>query len=323
MMHKKLILALCLSSFVMLGTGCTNSESLSKTALIKGTNQKYITYDYKEWNRLLTEVEDLDIAYEGRVVGVNHYWPEDEIHSSTYTGENESCISIYNVDHAIGKKALNLVVGQLGEKVNEFVQETRGLTEAQGTKMNTYKEEFLVHTGEVDDYKLVGTKGKDSIGLYIMKEPFKFRNQVDEAFVSQFKTDKFLLKAYSQGAKESMIELTTPSYTMRMNGTDLYNTTSYYQLFRNNENKLTKARMLINVYNQNPIDQEEFIPLEKIIAYLGGQPDLVEQVKEEVNQIITNDDQGKVMGSGSIKCTIRKRDAFGGANERLIEVLVE
>lgn len=320
-MKKGLILVTCLSSLMLLSTGCVNTKNLSKEVYIQGTNREYIAYELEDWRNLLDEIDVLNTYSSG-----NNIWVRDDTYDqltdSTYTGQDNSYIKIQHIDSEQGKKAVEYAARHLGDALYAVIEETRNLEGNEVIVDHWRDEQVQMLTRTVNDYSIIGVKGNERIDLYIMHEPFNLRHEEDEAFVNQFKTDGFLLKAFSQGADASIIEIATPSYMIRTYGADLYNSTSYYQFFRDSQRALTKTRMVINAYEQNPIYKEEFAPLQKVIAYLGGEEGLGEEIQEEVNQIIKGNSQGKVIKSGELKCTIKKHNGLA-YQEKLIEIVVE
>ncbi|WP_054742663.1 hypothetical protein [Cellulosilyticum ruminicola] len=252
-MKKKLILALFMSSLVVLSTGCTNSNNLSETMVVTGTNKDYITYDFKEWGTLMGQVAGLVVnnREENNDIRVEHDRPYD-MESSIYTGKDERYIYI-NIDSALSKKALSYAANYMGEELNTFVQKIKDTKIDQQSRWIRENERGAVLTEKIGEYSLLGIRGEKENELYIFHEPFKFKNESDAAFMQAFQTDHFLLSGYSQGAEESLVEMSTP---LRMTRGYVAYTTSYYQFFRDEKRELKKVRMIIDAYSKALLNKQ-------------------------------------------------------------------
>lgn len=321
MKKKGLLVGLCMSAALTMLTGCVNTESLSKEVVVQGTNQDHIAYELEDWKRLINEVDTLS-EYNDEDAIWAYDRSSDSTSKSTYVGEDSSYIWIQNIDSERGRKAIQFIENYVGNELEQIITEARALKvdEAEATKMIEDKGAMI--TRNINDYVVIAQNIGGKIGIYVMHEPFILKQEVDQDFINQFKTDSFLLKAFSQGTQESLIEIATPSFMIRNNGSFLHNSTSYYQFFRNADNELTKTRMVINVYADHDIVREEFEPLEKVIASLGGEADLSTAIQNEVSQIIQGNSEGKMLKSGDLKCTIKKHDGTI-YQEKLIEIVIE
>lgn len=328
MRKKYLIAGLWLGISLVAFTGCVNTESLENEMMVLESNKQEIQYDLEDWKSLMSEMAVLQGHNDEAEIWVNDR-SYDDLGNSTYIGADKSYISVENVDCEQGEKAIAYVARHTGDAIYDVIENARNAKKDEAINNWDFSEDgwgtngtaYMV-TKTVGDYSVIGINRNGKVGFYVMHEPFSLIEEADQAFINQFKTDGFLFKAFSKGANASLIEITMPSYIIRTYGTDLYNSTSYYQFFRNQNNELTKTRMVINAYGQNDIYKEEFAPLERVIAYLGGEETLTEQIESEVNKVIKGSSEGKVIKIGDYKCTIKKYDGYM-YQEKLIEVVIE
>ena len=321
MKKKGLLLGLCISCSLTMCTGCVNTESLSKEIVVQGANKEHIAYALEDWKNLMSEIDVLRMYSGGTEIWINDS-TYDDINKSTYVGEDRSYIWIQDVESEAGEKAIQYIARHTGDDIYEAFEAAKQLEEDEDAQVKIIEASRKMMTKTLGDYSIIFIKDEGKLGLYIMHEPFILKQEVDQDFINQFKTDGFLLKAFSQGAEENVIEIGTPSFMIRTYGAMLYNSTSYYQFFRNANNELTKTRMVINTYANNGIYKEEFAPLEKVITYLGGEESLNAAIQDEVSQILQGESEGKVLKSGDLKCTIKKHDGTI-YQEKLIEIIVE
>lgn len=321
MRKKGLLAGICMIASLAMFTGCVNTESLSKEIVIQGTNKEHIAYDLEDWKDLMSEIDVLRMYSGGTEIWVRDD-TYDDVGKSTYVGEDRSYIWIADIKRENGKKAITYIARHTGEGIYEAVKEAENLEESVDTAEKIIEMPRKMLTKTLGNYSVIFIKDEGKLGLYVMHEPFKLKQEVDRDFINQFKTDGFLLKAFSQGTEENVIEMCTPSFMIRTYGAFLYNSTSYYQFFRNADNELIKTRMVINAYSSNGIYKEEFAPLEKVIAYLGGEESLNAAIQDEVSQILEGNSEGKILKSGDLKCTIKKHDGTI-YQEKLIEIVIE
>lgn len=328
-MKKKYVLAgLCIVFSLFAFTGCINTRSLETEMMVIGSNKKEIQYDLEDWKNLISEIEELNRYNSGAGIGI-YDRTYDEFGNSTYVGADASYIHVRNVDCEQGEKAAKYAARHTGDGIYEVIEAARNVKtdkvidnwdfSDEGYEMNG--KDYMV-TKTVGDYSVIGINRNGEVGFYIMHEPFTLTDEADQTFINAFKTDGFLLRAFSKGKEERVIEIAMPSYIIRTYGCDLYNSTSYYQFFRNENNELIKMRMVINAYGQNDIYKEEFGPLEEAIAYYGGEEKITEAVENEINAVIKGSSEGKVIKIGNYKCTIQEHDGYM-YKEKLIEIVIK
>ncbi len=318
---KRLLVGLSIGLVILTFTGCANTENLQGEMYIQGMNKQYIAYDLEEWEDLKSEIDILR-----RYNGGTEIWIDDmdydNLENSIWVGTDKSYIYVRDIDCEQGEKAVKYVARHTGDEIYEVLEAVRRLESDVIIKNGEMDGEDQMVTKTLGNYSVIGIKREGKIGFYVMHEPFTLISQVDKTFINQFKTDGFLLKAFSKGKQNSLIEITTPSCMIRTYGSPLYNSTSYYQFFRNQNNELTKMRMVINVYEQNGIYKEEFAPLENAIVYLGGAESFNEKIQNEVSNIIGGYSNGRKIKSGDLTCTIKKNDGLI-YQEKLIEIVIE
>ena len=324
MKGKILIIGISLLSICC--SGYTHTTKLEQATYITGRAKECIALKSTDtaWQHFLKEIATLENKmYDEKIsnkqyqelhkkllvnYGINTY----DIEDTNTVGHDSTYITIEDVASFYGKEAITIVKNYIDEKVvDDIIARAKALSINSTVPLSSKKivmpQETNLLIEIVGDYGIIAENKDGQVNLYIIHECFELLNEQDQAFIEQFQTKDFMLRGFSQGNTNSVIEMQTPYYPILSDFNNLGYATSYYQFFKDKMG-LNKIRMVINTSDEKSlIRQTEFAPLKKALVYLD-EAQLYPLIEEEVEKILQGNLQGKKLQGEKLSCIVRVQD---------------
>ena len=146
----------------------------------------------------------------------------------------------------------------LGDGLQSFIDEVK-----------SQEEEYYFAEKVIGDYGVACNKLGDVVELYILSSQSNYLDEVKRNQIKAFCGEELIVTGTTAGKEKSMVELSFPSYRVRNHTAGLNNTTAYYQVFSDKENKIEKIRMVINQYEDGYkggiLEEDKLLPLRRML----------------------------------------------------------
>lgn len=300
---KKIIPMLVLPMLLM---GCANNEEDITTYQISSYDEAYYIQQEDHLNDLQYQIEKL---------GLSHLpnW-----NFGRYR-EYQLNVEFYK-DFDTSNPIIDVIETFTGANVNAMI--------------NTLKEgtgEILSKEISVGDYVIVCSKIYDDIIINITQKSVQLTDSASQRMLEKIITPDFVLQEMEVGEQANMMKIATPSamsYSRQASLTS--DVASYYQIFRNNNEAITKIRYVIytgqNLGDQivdKKIDSKQLIPLHNIIDYLSGQETPIDMLIADINSVYQNDKMKALGQINDIHYYIKQYGSEYSYSGKLIEVVLE
>ena len=230
--------------------------------------------------------------------------------------ENSSYIvELQLSDSKESEEALQAIKAVVGEELQDFVDAARET-----------EEEVYFTEKVIGDYGVIyyGVKGYQS-SLYVISSQDSYLDEAKRNQIEAFCGEELIVSATTVGAEKSMVELSFPSYQERYFSIGLNNTTAYYQVFSDNNQKIEKVRMMINQYQHGYkggiLEEDKLVPLKRMLQEMQTSETDIVKVAEAIKEVVNQQKSHKEDKLGNLEYSINRKDA-NIYYEDLIEVVI-
>lgn len=302
---KKWILLLSITMFL---PGCQSVLELQKEYRVQSKTDEYFSQDVTNWEKLV----DIQNLKDDGTWSMSRSWYINELGIKRLDGG----MMIENIYSPLGKEMIEVLGAQLGSSFDVFLNEI--------PEDNDYflKEKVIDGTGII----LQKIKSGE-VHLYIVSSSIQMKDEIDSNWLKAICGEDLVVSAATRGEDKHLIEVSYPSYLIRNDFVNLHNTTSYFQMFRTNEGKLERVRMIVNQYmnsddySEGDLDPEKLEPLQRMVNELAGEEidmtDFINDIYKVADQK-SSKESGKI---GTLNYEVTRKDALIWY-EKLIEVVV-
>ncbi len=275
--------------------------------------------NYKEYT-VVSKTEDYftqDLEFWVEVVGGDwdrrEVWYDKSI--NRLGGKNiDGAAQIFDISSLTDKPVIEVLSQKLGKEFDEFLKQV--------PKGDDYwfKEKVIENVGIILERDRLGT-----LGIYVVPSSIRAKDEADNKWIHNICGDDVVVSAVSVGPDKQLIELSYPSFLIRNKFGELTNATSYFQLFRTNEGKLEKARMVVNQYiggyKEGELDLEKLEPLQRIVNEFMGKAVDMTDFTQDICSVLDRKSNKKVGRIGNLHYEILRGSTSIGY-EKIVEVVI-
>lgn len=281
------------------------SESHKEYTVVSKT-EDYFAQDLEFWEEVIGS--DIETDWDRREV-----WHDQSI--NRLGGKNiDGAVQIFDINSLTDKPMIEVLSQKLGKEFDEFLKQV--------PKGDDYwfKEKVIENVGIILERDRFGT-----LGIYVVPSSIRAKDEADNKWIHDICGDDVVVSAVSVGQDKQLIELSYPSFLIRNSFTGLTNATSYFQLFRTNEGKLEKARMVVNQYiggyKEGELDLEKLEPLQRIVNEFMEETVDMTDFTQDICSVLDQKSNKKVGRVGSLHYEILRGDT-GIGYEKVVEVVI-